>query len=127
MLCVRLVQVALLLRINNPTSSAITWTPYFYYSCYGGWNEYSSVAMNGNNVWSQSGGCAMCTVGVSMSLAAGRTSTIIFVIGSSPPAGTNPGSRGLTLAFYGGSFQLPSGLVWVDDLANLNPALGYSN
>ena len=55
-------QVVVLFRIRNTTPNAITWTPYFYYSCYGGWNEYASMTINGASTWAQSGNCQMCTV-----------------------------------------------------------------
>ena len=54
--------VVAMFRISNPTSAAITWVPYFYYTCYGGWSNTASVTLNGANTWSTTGTCQMCTV-----------------------------------------------------------------
>jgi len=42
--------VVALMRIKNNTSTPISWTIYFHYSCYGSWSEYAGVAINGNEV-----------------------------------------------------------------------------
>jgi hypothetical protein len=73
----------------------------------------ASAALNGVSVWS-SGGCSS-TVQVSqtLSIPANRTSTVVFVSSSAPPAGS---ARSVFLAFVNNSLDLPAGLEFVDDL-----------
>ena len=54
--------VIAMFRIANPTANAITWTVYFYYTCYGGWGNTASVMVNSGLQWSTGGTCQMCTV-----------------------------------------------------------------
>jgi hypothetical protein len=103
---------AVLFRIKNNTADAITWTPYWYRTGYGGWNEYASIALNGNNVWSSSSDLgAHSNSSHNISIPGNRTSTVIFIASSSSGSGT----RGLFLAFYNNSLVLPPGLEFVDD------------
>jgi subtilisin-like proprotein convertase family protein len=103
---------AVLFRIRNNTASAITWTPFWYRTSYGGYNEYTSIALNGTNSWNSSGdNGAHAASSHNLSIPGGRTSTVIFVVGSSSGSGT----RGLFLAFYNDSLVLPDGLEFVDD------------
>ena len=107
-------QIAVLFSVSNPTAAAITWTVYFYYSCYGGWNEYASMSLNGANTWATSASCDYCTVSalpslahspclavvdrvcvcvcvqqsIALSIPPGRTSRAMWVVGSGPPSGT---------------------------------------
>jgi hypothetical protein len=108
--------LVVLFRIKNTTGSAITWQPHFSYSSYGGWNEYTSLTLNGAGTWSTGGSCyaGSCTAAPSMAIPANRTSSVIMLVGSGPQ---NSGSlRGLWLAFYNNSLALPAGLEFVDDL-----------
>lgn len=50
---------------------------------------------------------------MNFAIPAGRTSTVMFMSGSSPQGGY---TRSLSLAFYGYALVLPSGLSYVDDL-----------
>jgi hypothetical protein len=110
--------VAVLVRIKNTTSGAIVWTPYFYYSCYYSWNEVASVALNGLTQWTSGGGNALTSTNISMSIPAGRTSTVIFISTSAQytSAGGYLFTRALQFGFYNNSLQLPTGLEFVDDL-----------
>jgi subtilisin-like proprotein convertase family protein len=105
--------VSTLFRVKNTTGQAITWTPYFYITSYSSHNEYASVALNGQNVWSDSTNGASTEKSVNLSIPANRTSTVIFVASSSAPSGD---MKSCALAFYNNSLQLPSGLEFVDDL-----------
>jgi hypothetical protein len=49
-------------RIQNTTPNAINWSPFYYYTCFGSWGNHASVNINGNQVWSSSSSCQMCTV-----------------------------------------------------------------
>jgi hypothetical protein len=107
---------AALMRIQNTTGAAITWTAYFYATAYGAWGEYASAAVNGSSVWVNSGSSsAGATYSVSLLLPASRASTVVFVAGSSPPTTT----RTTLLAFYNNCLTLPAGLSFIDDLDSL--------
>lgn len=109
--------VVVLFRIRNTTSSNITWRPYWYYSSYGGWNEYASVATRTtsgwSNQWSTSSSCYDCTTNQSLTMAANTTTMVAFVATTSPSSSDN--LRVLTLGFYNNSLTLPTGLVYLDD------------
>jgi hypothetical protein len=105
--------VVTLFRIRNTTGSAVTWTPYWYGTSYGGWSECQGVAMNGNELWSTSNNYnANSSFSLGISIPANRTSTIIFTATSSPDSGT----RATHMSFYNNSLALPAGLEYVDDL-----------
>jgi hypothetical protein len=105
--------VVVLFRVKNTTASAIAWTPNWYTTCYGGFNEFASLALNGANTW-QSGGCSSSALmSMPLSIPANRTSTVVFVSSSAPNAGN---SRSVLLAFANNSLDLPAGLEFVDDL-----------
>ena len=108
---------AALFRVQNTTGSASTWTPNFYFSSYGGWNEWASVAVNGVNVWT-SGAGTLSSSAVTLTIPANSTSTVIFTSSLGPPVGVASGlyERAGQLAFYNNSLQLPAGLTFVDDL-----------
>ncbi|NLF73702.1 MAG: hypothetical protein GX575_32100, partial [Candidatus Anammoximicrobium sp.] len=110
--------MAALFRIQNSTASPITWTPSVYYSSYGGWNEWASVAVNGSNVWTSGGSNGLGQVSPSLSIPANTTSTVIFTSTFGPPVGTtgNLYERAGQLGFANNSLQLPAGLTFVDDL-----------
>ena len=102
--------VLTLFRIENTTGSPITWSPSFYYSCYGGWGERASVALNGvSEMNATSSGNAT----LSLSIPAMRTSTVIFVSTSGSPSGNMRNTR---LVFHSDCLDLPVGLQFVDDL-----------
>jgi hypothetical protein len=114
-------QVGLVLfRIKNTTSSSITWTPTFCYTCYSGWGEVASAAINGTNVWTSAtqncGGNE--SIPIPISIPAMQTSTVIFV--STTGFSYNMGSylyiRPFVLAFKDNTLDLPEGLIYVDDL-----------
>ncbi|MFZ4579170.1 MAG: proprotein convertase P-domain-containing protein [Myxococcota bacterium] len=103
-----------LFRIRNNTGNDITWTPYFWYTSYSGWGEIASVTLNGEDTWASNNDCgANCSTGLDLTIPANRTSTAIFVAGSSPDTGE---FRTLTLAFFNDSLVLPEGLEFIDDL-----------
>ncbi len=45
----QLVHVLFRIRNSNPTT-AISWTPFFWYTSYSGWSEAAQVIVNGNEV-----------------------------------------------------------------------------
>ncbi len=104
-----------LFRIRNTTDQPIRWSPQFYYTCYNGWAERASVALNGNDTWNSGGqNCGTSSsVTVNLDIPADRVSTAIFV---STTTQAWSGRRALLLAFYGNTLGLPDGLVYVDDL-----------
>ncbi len=104
-----------LFRIQNTTGGNINWTPYFYYTSYYGWSERSSVTINASNVWNSNNDTyPNSNAGVTVTLPAGKTSTVIIMASSSPAWGNN--QRDNALIFYNNSLTLPSGLKYVDDL-----------
>ena len=108
---------AVLMRIRNSTSSPIQWQPFFYFTAYASWSERASVALNGMNVWNSTGDHhSNATAAPIMTLPANRTSTVIFVVPSSPPWLSTPLYRMNFLAFYNDSLNLPAGLSFQDDL-----------
>jgi hypothetical protein len=111
-----------LLRIRNSTGSPIDWTPYFYYTAHANWSERASVAVNGQNVWNTTGNYySNSTASPTLTLPASSTSTVIWVVPSSPYWSVGGGYYRMTmLAFYNGSLGLPAGLSLVDDLETLN-------
>jgi hypothetical protein len=107
--------VTALFRIRNTTAAPITWPVTFNYTCYSGWGEIASAALNGASVYS-AGGCAPgggSIATVNLSIPAQRTSTAIFVSTSGQPAAN---MRSVMLAFSNNSLSLPAGLEFVDDL-----------
>jgi hypothetical protein len=113
--------VVALFRIRNTTASPISWTPYFYFSSYGGWSELASVALNGANVWVNSGNNfpTGASAAVTMGIPANRVSTVVFVSTTGPAAvqvASNLFLRSVILGFFNNSLNLPAGLEYVDDL-----------
>jgi hypothetical protein len=105
--------VLALFRVQNTTASPITWTPNFYYTCYGAWGESASVAINGASVWIDGGTSnSGSNAALALSIPPSRVSTVIFVSTSSLPSIT----RSTRLAFFNNSLTLPVGLQFVDDL-----------
>ena len=106
-----------LFRVKNDTSKAISWPVSWRYTAYSGWAEYASVAVNGANVWNGNCGGSVCSRNESISIPAGRTSTVIFVSTSNQGYSTSGRYiRANVLAFYNNSLKLPGGLEFVDDL-----------
>jgi subtilisin-like proprotein convertase family protein len=106
-------RLAVLFRVKNNTDQAITWTPNFYYTSYSSWGERASITVNGSNTWSAGNVGPLDETSVNLSLPANRTSSIIFMMGSSAESGE---FRSLALAFYNNALVLPTGLEFVDDL-----------
>jgi hypothetical protein len=103
-----------LFRVRNNTSSDITWTPYFWYTSFASWGELASVTLNGEDTWASNDDCGIgCSASLSLTIPASRTSTVIFVSGSSPDTGE---FRSVTLGFYNDCLVLPEGLEFIDDL-----------
>lgn len=111
-----------LLRIRNSTASPIGWTPHFYFTAYANWGERASIALNGQNVWSTVGNSyPNSTAAPPLAIPPNATSTVIFVVPSSPQWSSGMGYYRMTLlAFYNGSLALPAGLSFVDDLDGLS-------
>jgi len=115
---------AVLMRIRNRTSSEIAWQPFFYFTAYASWGERASVALNGVNVWNSTGDHdSNSTASPTFTLPANQTSTVIFVVPSSPPWFASAFFRMNFLAFYNNSLNLPAGLSFVDDLDQLTGSL----
>ncbi len=104
-----------LFRIRNDTDQQIVWNPRFYYTCYGGWSERASLALNGQDSWNSGGqNCNVSqTASVNLNIPPDRTSTAIFVSTTTQPWNER---RAVLLAFYDNSLDLPDGLTFVDDL-----------
>ena len=106
---------AALFRIRNSTKNTINWPVSVYMTCYSGWGERASIALNGGNIWNSAGSSRFAMtppVSVNLPVPPNRTSTAIFVAGSSPASQT----RSLYLAFTDNRLELPAGLEFVDDL-----------
>ena len=102
-------------RVRNNTSNDISWTVHWYRTSHASWAERASLALNGQNIWESANNNYGATSGAAntLTIPKSRTSTVIFVVGSSPPSGEY---RGTFLAFYNNSLKLPDGLEFVDDL-----------
>jgi hypothetical protein len=108
---------AVLMRIRNRTSSPIEWQPFFYFTAYESWGERASIALNGVNVWNSTADHhPNSTAAATLTLPPNQTSTVIFVVPSSPPWVSTVRFRMNFLAFYNDSLNLPAGLSYVDDL-----------
>jgi len=106
--------VVAMFRVRNTLDADITWSVNWYYSSYGGWGDYASVAINGALDWNSAGtNCGTCNIQRSLTVPKSRISTIIFVSGSGPPSSS---SRSLLLVFHNNSLRLPNGLEFVDDI-----------
>ncbi len=107
-----------LFRVRNTTGAAIAWNVSWYFTCYGSWGEYASVAVNGSSVFVDGGTrtAANNPVPVTLTIPANQTSTILFVSASGPPAGD---VRACFLGFANNSLVLPIGLEYVDDVNEL--------
>jgi len=108
---------AALFRIKNTTATPITWTVSRYHTAHAEWGEPASVSLNGVSVWDSGMGRSFDTKATftqALSIPPGRTSTVIFVSGSSSPPANE--MRSLFLAFFNDSLELPLGLEYVDDL-----------
>jgi subtilisin-like proprotein convertase family protein len=112
--------LAVLFRIKNTSGAAKTWSPTFNFTAYGGWSDYSSIAINGQNAWTYTSNCYSNTTAQPTLTIPGTqpVSTVIFFIGSSPNWvwRNYHGFRELALAFKAGAMTLPAGLQFVDDL-----------
>jgi hypothetical protein len=111
--------VVVLFRIKNTDTIDITWPVSFKYSCYPGWGEVASVALNGALAFvnGSSDGAIGVEKDLDLVIPANRTSTVIFVSTSGP--GYSPNyfyMRSTLLAFTKDSLSLPQGLEFVDDL-----------
>jgi hypothetical protein len=111
--------VAALFRVRNTTAAPIVWSPAFWYTCFGGWNEIASAALNGVSQFSAN----FCNASgnsstIPMSIPAQRMSTVIFVSTSSGPFSIASGMavRSVLMGFGNNSLDLPAGLEFVDDL-----------
>jgi hypothetical protein len=110
--------VAVLFRILNTTNENIVWPLSFFFTCYGGWGEVASVALNGQDVWSNNGSSYGNSTTLNLNIPPNRTSTLIVVSSSSPSTCPVSGIciRSVALAFVSDSLDLPQGLQYVDDL-----------
>jgi len=104
--------VLALFRIENTTGGEITWSPEVAYSCYAGWGERASVALNGVSIMYE-GTSGIQTV--ALPIPASRISTVIMVSTSGIPSG-GVGMRRSRLAILNGTLELPAGLQFIDDL-----------
>jgi hypothetical protein len=111
--------VVSLFRVQNTTVSPINWTVRFAYTCYGGWSEIASAALNGVSVMTANTTCAAGgqQTDIVLSIPENRVSTVIFVSASNQ--GVSTGSvvaRAVLHGFTNNSLDLPAGLQFVDDL-----------
>ncbi len=99
-------------RIHNSSNQPIDWTIHWYGTGYGGWNEYRSIALNGESITCDSGDHrASANTDHTITIPPNRTSTVIVVASATHPNG----SRALALYFWNNSLALPEGLEFVDD------------
>ena len=100
-------------RIHNDSNQPIDWTMHWYGTSYGGWNEYRSIALNGQSILCDGGDHRAHSSNTSntISIPPNRTSTIIVVASSTHPSG----SRAIALYFWNNTLVLPEGLEFVDD------------
>ena len=117
---------AVLFRVRNTTEQDIDWSLYYYFSAYGSWSDYASLALNGQNQWTYTSNCNDCNNNVTMSIPADRTSTVILVSsGYYWTSQSNTTKWNLQLAFYNNSLLLPEGLEFVDDLDDAENGWDY--
>jgi hypothetical protein len=117
--------VATLFRIANSTQGDIVWDVDVYQTAFAGWGERASVALNGVLVW-ESGGASLGphqSQSHSLTIPAGRTSTVIFLSASTTTTGGGSCggfraqcTRSVFMAFHNDTLDLPPGLAYVDDL-----------
>jgi subtilisin-like proprotein convertase family protein len=106
-------KAAVLFRIKNTTANAITWNVYTFMTAWVD-EDRASVSVNGANTWCPgSNYYANDANNFSLSIPGNRTSTVIFVAGSTPQWND---LRACILAFWNNSLALPAGLEYVDDL-----------
>jgi hypothetical protein len=105
--------VVVLFRIKNTLDRDVEWTTNHYYSSYGGWQSYASIAVNGELDWYTTSDCGFCNIQRTLTIPAGQTSSVIFVSGSGNPNGS---MRTTLMIFHSDSLRLPDGLEYVDDL-----------
>eukprot|EP00039_Didymoeca_costata_P001592 m.53576 g.53576 ORF g.53576 m.53576 type:complete len:436 (+) comp10873_c0_seq1:86-1393(+) len=106
-----------LFRIKNTKNVAITWSVKWVFTAYSGWSERASVALNRQNIY-ESGCSGHCETTVQVQVPASKTSTVIFMAGSS---GNGWGWNNIHLRaninmIVDDSLALPDGLEYVDDL-----------
>jgi hypothetical protein len=107
-----------LFRIRNDTNGNVNWQPHIWHSAYGGWNDRTSVAVNGKNIWESTSNCGYCQSAPVLTIPAQKLNTVIFAVAASQYWNYwgNVGSRVHTFGFYNNSLKLPPGLAFVDDL-----------
>jgi len=108
--------VAVLFRVRNNTGGDIVWPVSWYRtSSSTTYDEYASIALNGADVWATTAVISPAdTTGVhNITIPKSRTSTVIFVAGTTNPSSY---SRSLMVGFYNNGLTLPNGLEFVDDL-----------
>jgi subtilisin-like proprotein convertase family protein len=106
-------KAAALFRIKNTTANAITWNVYTYQTAWVD-EDRASVSLNGVNTWCPATNYDVNgTHSFALSIPPSRTSTVIFVSGSTPMWND---LRACILSFYNNSLTLPAGLEYVDDL-----------
>jgi hypothetical protein len=109
--------VGVLLRIKNNNTSAVNWTPYVYYTCYGSWTNYASGALNGVEFFVDSSNRTTCyTNAWTLSLPASRTSTVIILSSFDMGCSCCQYYAAIGLSFYNNSLNLPTGCEYVDDM-----------
>jgi subtilisin-like proprotein convertase family protein len=110
-------QVFAMFRVRNNTASDITWSPQFWFTAYGGWNEYAGLMVNGKCVWTSDCGGSTCNTKQNVVIPAGRVSTVVFNSAGAANYDWGYGSqtRKIMLAFYNNSLALPNGLEYIDD------------
>jgi len=110
--------VVILFRVRNSTAAPIVWQPHFWHSSYGPWGECASIALNGVNMFVNSGSTGGSLAVPNLSIPSNRASTVIFIAASGPPLGV-AGSlfeRATVAGFLDETLNLPPGLEFVDDL-----------
>ena len=111
-----------LFRVKNTTGNAINWTVYTYQTAWVD-QDRASVSLNGVNTW-----CPGSSYNVNsshsftLSIPPNRTSTVIFMSGSTPNWND---LRGCILAFWNNSLKLAAGLEFVDDLDTAKDGYQY--
>lgn len=108
------------MRINNPTTRTINWTPQMLFTSYSGWGEYASISVNKAQTWSNN--CQNeCVIRPTLEMPANRISTVMMIATSSSPVSGWAGfyQRSTLLMFKDNGLNLPDGLEFVDDFDTL--------
>jgi hypothetical protein len=106
-----------LFRVRNSNKASTVWAFSYMATSYGGWGEWASVALNGENAHSAGANDgAAHSYSVNLSLRPGMNTVIVVAASGKPSAVSSNQIRTCSLAITGNTLTLPAGLAFVDDL-----------